>query len=88
VLECWGAGVLGCWGAGGKPILPGQRRDFAPLLDAEAPQAVGAPEGGEALVRHAGRPGDKLQQPQPLLVVEALHRAPEPAHHHVAVMVT
>jgi len=68
--------------------LPGQRRDFAPLLDAEAAQAVGAAQRGEALVGHAGRARDELQEAEPLLVVEALHGRPEPAHHDVALMVT
>lgn len=68
--------------------VPRQRCDFAPLLDAEAPQAVGPPQRGEALVGHAGRPGDELQQAEPLLVVEALYGGPEPAHHDVAVVVT
>lgn len=67
--------------------LPGQWGDFAPLLDAEASEAIGASQCSEALIGNTGRPSDKLQQSQTLLVVEVLHCCPEPAHHDVAVVV-
>lgn len=70
-----------------RGYVPGQWCDFAPLLDAEAPEAVGPPQCGEALVGHAGCPGDELQQAETLLVVEVLHGGPEPTHHDVTIMV-
>lgn len=38
-------------------------------------------EGLEALQRHPGGTGDKLQQPSSSLLLEGLHRPPEPADH-------
>lgn len=66
---------------------PGQRRHSAPLLNAEAPETVGASQRCEALVGDAGRARDKLQQAEALLVVETLHSRPEPAHHDVTIVV-
>lgn len=69
-------------------VLPGEGCNLPPLFDAEATEAVAAPQGGEALVRNARRPRDELEEAEPLLVVEALHGAPEPPDHDVTVMVT
>lgn len=38
-------------------------------------------EGLEALQRHPGGTGDKLQQPSSSLLLKGLHRPPEPADH-------
>lgn len=66
---------------------PGQRCDSAPFLNAEASKAVGASQRCKAFVGDTGRPGDKLQQAEALLIVETLHSGPEPAHHDVTIVV-
>lgn len=68
--------------------IPRERRDLAPFLDAEAPQAVAPAQGGKALVRHAGGARHKLQQTQSLFIIEALHRSPEPPDDDVPIMIT
>ena len=68
-------------------VGPGETGGPAPLLDAELPGPVAAPESSEPLVGDGGGAGHELQEPKPLFIAEPLDGHPKPLHHGVAVVV-
>lgn len=51
---------------------------FSPFLDAKASRSGGSSQIGESIDGNGTRTGDKLKQPQPLLVGEAFNDMPIP----------